>query len=195
MKHHLPKTIMVGLSLLLCLYLVMPIFQVVQDTRAEQSDATAAQVAPGDVDSQLAGMSDEQVRQAYSEKLKQDAAVQDQTGQSEDESSWVFITTKFYGAAQAVAAVLMRVGSFFTDEGPGHARWSIAVTKLSDGQGVPYLLATAAGDFSNTGRPADDIDHSRCPDPGGQQMTGSGIVPHGRGMPGIPPRSLVWHGV
>jgi small-conductance mechanosensitive channel len=137
---------MVGLSLLLCVYLVMPIFQVMlQDTRAAQSDASAAQAAPGDVDSQLAGMSDEQVRQAYSEKLKQDAAGQRQTDQVDEERSWVVISTKFYGAARAAAAVLARAGSFFTDKGPGHARWSIAVTKLSDGRGLPYLLATVAG--------------------------------------------------
>jgi small-conductance mechanosensitive channel len=138
---------MVGLSLLLCVYLVMPIFQLmVQDTRAAQSDQSPANLAPGEVDSRLAGMSDEQVRQAYSEKLKQDAADRSGSGQvSEEEKSWSDISARFYGAAQAAATVLKRVGSFFTDEGPETGRWSIAITKLTDGKGLPYLLATVAG--------------------------------------------------
>jgi small-conductance mechanosensitive channel len=147
MKRHLPKTFMIGLSLLLGVYLVMPIFQLmVQDTRAAQSDKPAAQMAPAEVDSRLAGMSDEQVRQAYSEKLKQDAAGREESGRgSHEESSWSDISGRFYGAAQAAAAVLKRVGSFFIDEGPGSGRWGIAITKLTDGQGLPYLLATVAG--------------------------------------------------
>jgi small-conductance mechanosensitive channel len=138
---------MIGLSLLLGVYLVMPIFQLmVQDTRAAQSEKSAEQMAPAEVDSRLAGMSDEQVRQAYGEKLKQDAAGRHESGQvSEEEKSWSDISARFYGAAQAVAAVLKRVGSFFTGEGPDSGRWSIAITKMTDGKGLPYLLATMAG--------------------------------------------------
>ena len=146
MKRYLPKTIMVGLSFLIGVFLVMPVFQLMaQDSRAAQPDKPAAPVAPAEVDSRLAGMSDEQVRQAYSEKLKQDASGQHQAGRSDEEASWVFISTKFYGGAQAVAAVLTRVASFFTDEGTGSGRWGIAITKLTDGRGLPYLLATVAG--------------------------------------------------
>ncbi len=138
---------MIGLSFLLGVYLVMPIFQLmVPDTRAAQSEKPAAQMAPAAVDSRLAGMSDEQVRQAYGEKLKQDAAGRNESGQaSEDERSWSSISSRFYGAARAAAAVLKRVGSFFTGEGEDTGRWSIAITKLTDGKGLPYLLATVAG--------------------------------------------------
>jgi hypothetical protein len=106
MKRHLPKTMMIGLSFLLGVYLVMPIFQLtVPDTRAAQSEKSAAQMAPAEVDSRLAGMSDEQVRQAYGEKLKQDAAGGNESGQaSEEEKSWSSVLRVFLPARARVPA-------------------------------------------------------------------------------------------
>jgi hypothetical protein len=74
MKLYRSKLILFSLSLMLGIYLLMPTFQVLaQDNPAAQSDQTAEPYVSAEVDSYLAGMSDEQVRQAYAQKLKQDA--------------------------------------------------------------------------------------------------------------------------
>ena len=125
----------------------MPAFQSrAQDTKPAQPDQRVEPKSPEEVDTHLAGMSDEQVRQAYKEKLNQDTASQRESGQMPaPENTWDVVSARFYGSAQAVAGVFQRLGSFFTEEGASTGRWSIALTKLTDGKGMPYLLATVAG--------------------------------------------------
>jgi small-conductance mechanosensitive channel len=125
----------------------MPTFQLMaQDTKPAQFDQQSEPMSAGEVDNHLAGMSDVQVRQAYKEKLKQEAARRRESGQaSASDDSWGIVSARFYGAAQAVKSVFQRIGSFFTKEGSDTGRWSIAITKLTDGKGMPYLLATVAG--------------------------------------------------
>jgi hypothetical protein len=74
MKRHNWKRLLFGSFLMLVLYLCMPTFQVLaQDNTSAQPDQTAEPTSSAEVDSYLAGMSDAQVRQAYAQKLKQDA--------------------------------------------------------------------------------------------------------------------------
>ena len=75
MKFYLSKIILFGLPLILGIYLLMPTFQLMaQDTRAAQPDMPAARMEPVAVDAHIAGMSDEQIRQAYKEILEQGTA-------------------------------------------------------------------------------------------------------------------------
>jgi hypothetical protein len=62
---------------MLGIYLLLPAFQVLaQDTRAAQPEQAAELSSVAQVDSHLAGMSDAQIRQAYAQKLNQDAQKQ-----------------------------------------------------------------------------------------------------------------------
>ncbi len=148
MRQYLSRIILFCLCLTLSLSLLMPSLQLMaQDTRSVQPVQQAEPISAEEVDKHLAGMSDEQVRQAYKDKLKQDAASRHESGQvlAGERRTWDAVSLKFYGAAQAVAGVFKRIGSFFTEEGADTGRWSIAITKLTDGKGMPYLLATVAG--------------------------------------------------
>ena len=72
MKHYRSKIVLFSLGLTLGIYLLMPAFQLMaQDTRAVQLDQKAEPVSPAEVDSDLSGMSDAQVGQAYAQKLQQ----------------------------------------------------------------------------------------------------------------------------
>ena len=147
MERRYLRQLFVGISLILAIHFLIPAFRVLaQDPTSGQFGSPAEQHAPEAVDAHVAGMTDDQVRQAYSERLKQDAAGQNESERvSHEYRSWTDISSRFYGAAQSAAVVLKRVGSFFTDEGQRSGRWSIAITKLTDGKGLSYLLATAAG--------------------------------------------------
>jgi len=132
---------MVGILLLL------PAVQVAaQDTRAAQPDRTVELSSPAQIDSQLAGMSDAQIRQAYAQKLKQDAQEQSVSSQASGKGrSANKVIDSFYGAARTVAAVLKRVGGIFSAEDRSAVQWSDVVSKLSNGKGTPYLFGTLAG--------------------------------------------------
>jgi small-conductance mechanosensitive channel len=147
MERRYRRQLILGISFMLAIYLFMPTSPVpAQDPKTDQSNSPTQQPAPAEVDAHVAAMTDAQVRQAYAQKLNQESAGKNESGRvSHEESSWSDISSKFYGAAQTAAVVLKRVASFFTDESPGSGRWSIAITKLTDGQGLPYLLATVAG--------------------------------------------------
>lgn len=71
MRSHRSKPILFSLSLVLGIYLLLPAFQVLaQDTRTAQIGQTAELSSSAQVDSHLAAMSDEQIRQAYAQKLE-----------------------------------------------------------------------------------------------------------------------------
>ncbi len=74
MKLYRPKLILFSISLVLAIYLLMPTLQVLaQDNPSSQLDQKAAPLSSAEVDSHLADMSNEQFRQAYAQKLIQDA--------------------------------------------------------------------------------------------------------------------------
>jgi small-conductance mechanosensitive channel len=91
-------------------------------------------------------MSDEQVRQAYAQKLKRDAEKQPGSTQTSQKGRPANkVVDSFYGGARAAGAVLKRVGSIFSAEDRSAVQWSDAVAKLSGGKGAPYLFGTLAG--------------------------------------------------
>ena len=118
MKIYRSKLNLFTLSLMLGIYLLMPTFQVLaQDNPSAQPDQTAEPTSSAEVDSYLAGMSDEQVRQAYAQKLKQDAEKQSGSTPASQKGRPVNkVIDRFYGAARAAGAVLKRVGSIFSGE-------------------------------------------------------------------------------
>ena len=141
------KLILFNLSLMLGIYLLLPTFQVLaQDTRAAQPDRTAELSSPAQVDSHLAGMSDAQIRQAYAQKLNQDAQKQSASTQASQKGRPVNkVADRFYGAARAAGAVLKRVGNIFSGEDRSAIQWGDVAAKLSAGKGAPYLFGTLAG--------------------------------------------------
>jgi small-conductance mechanosensitive channel len=99
-----------------------------------------------DVDGRLAGMSDQQVRQAYAQKLKQEAArpgSPDRTAAGR--GTMQIVSAKFYGAARAGGALLKRIVNIFTGESKDTLQWHDAVNRLSDGKGGLYLFWAALG--------------------------------------------------
>ena len=143
MKVYRLKLVLFILALVLSILLLMPTFQVLaQDNPAVQPDQTAELKSSAEVDSHLAGMSDEQVRQAYAQKLKQDAEKRSALAQaSEKGRPKGKVSESFYGAAKAAAAVLNRLGG----EERGDIQWGDVVAKLSGGKGVPHILGTILG--------------------------------------------------
>ena len=147
MKIYRSKLILFSLFLMLGIYLLMPTFQVLaQDNPSAQSDQTAEPTSSAEVDSYLAGMSDEQVRQAYAQKLKQDAGKRSaSTSTSEKGRPANKIVDSFYGAAKAAATALKRVGSIFSGEDRSAVQGADVIAKLSAGKGTPYLFGTILG--------------------------------------------------
>ncbi len=143
MTLHRSKLILFSLSIMLSIYLLLPTFQVLaQDTQSAQSEQTAETRSAAEIDRNLAGMSDEQVRQAYAQKLKQDAEKQsDSTPASQKGRPVNKVIDRFYGAARAAGAVLKRLGG----EDRSAVQWGDVVAKLSAGKGISYLFGTLAG--------------------------------------------------
>jgi small-conductance mechanosensitive channel len=147
MQHYPLKIALISLTLTLGLYLLMPALQLMaQDTGSAQPGRSSQPLSAEEVDNRLAGMSDEEVRQAYAQKLKQEAAKQSASNQNlEEGSTGNIVLDSFYKAARSASAVLKRVGGIFSGEQGSDIQWSTAVAKLSGGKGVPYLLGTLAG--------------------------------------------------
>jgi hypothetical protein len=145
MERRYGRQISFGISLVLAIYLCMPTFLVLaQDRKAGQSKSPGDFRAPEEVDSHVAGMSDEQVRQAYAQKLKQESSGKINSKQ-EGKGTWQGVSAKFYGAARGAAAVLRLTGSFFSEEQKDSGQWSDAIAKLTDGKGGFYLFLTMTG--------------------------------------------------
>ncbi|MGD8649910.1 MAG: mechanosensitive ion channel family protein [Desulfobacterales bacterium] len=143
MKAHRLKPVLFILCFMLSIFLLMPTFQVLaQQSPSAQPDQTAEPTSPAEVDSHLAGMSDEQVRQAYAQKLKQDAEKRSASEKGRPPNN---IVDSFYGAAKAAATVLKRVGSIFSGEDRTAVQGTDVIAKLSAGKGTPYLFGTIVG--------------------------------------------------
>ena len=69
--------------------------------------------SPEEIDSHVAGMTDEEVRQAYAQKLKAENATKiDSNRQGREEGTWIFVSTNFYEAARGVAAGIKKAAAF-----------------------------------------------------------------------------------
>ena len=116
MRRHCGKKGYFLIFLLLGIFLLVPTVQVAaQGAKTVESGLQSAALAPENVDSHIAGMSDVKVRQAYAQKLKQEAAAKT-TSKPEGKGILKGVNAKFYGAARGAAAVLNRAGSFFSGE-------------------------------------------------------------------------------
>ena len=142
MKAHRLKLVLFILFLMLSIFLLMPTFQLLaQQNPSKQPDQTVEPTSPAEIDSHLAGMSDEQVRQAYAQKLKQDAQKRSTLTQAAENGRSNKVFESFYGAAKATTAVLKHLGG-----GDGSdVQWGEVVAKLSAGKGVPYFFGTILG--------------------------------------------------
>jgi small-conductance mechanosensitive channel len=147
MRRRYWRQILLGILLMLATYLLMPTFLVqAQDPEKDQSNPQAEHLKPEEVDSHVAAMSEEQVRQAYAQKLKQENSGQTSSTQvSGGKGTWKGVSAKFYGAARGTATVLKRAGSIFSGKQKGSVQWSDAIAKLSDGKGALQLLRTLIG--------------------------------------------------
>ena len=147
MHRQLPTSILFSLFIMLDICLLIAPGQLrAQDTTPESSAAPAQIMSAEELDSRLAGMSDEQVRQAYAQKLKQEAA--GKTGSTEaagGSGSWQGVGASFFGSAQKASAVLKRIGDILSGERRDAGQWSDAVAKMSGGKGTAYLLGTVGG--------------------------------------------------
>jgi small-conductance mechanosensitive channel len=132
---------------MLGIILLMPSAQLrAQDTATASSAVPDKTMSPGEVDARIAGMSDEQVRQAYIRKLKQETAAQPGSDQArEEENTWVAVSETFYKAAGTAASILGHIRGVFAGERRDAGQWQAAVALLSDGKGAPYLLLTVLG--------------------------------------------------
>jgi small-conductance mechanosensitive channel len=147
MRRRYWRQILLGILLMLATYLLMPTFLVqAQDPEKDQSNPQAEHLKPEEVDSHVAAMSEEQVRQAYAQKLKQENSGQTSSTQvSGGKGTWKGVSAKFYRAARGTATVLKRAGSIFSGKQKGSVQWSDAIAKLSDGKGALQLLRTLIG--------------------------------------------------
>jgi small-conductance mechanosensitive channel len=117
-----------------------------QDAPPDSPKADIKSMSAGEVDARVAGMSDEQVRQAYTQKLKQETTAQPGSDPArEREETWVAISGTFYKAAGSAAAILGHLRGIFTGERKDDGQWQAAVALLSDGKGALYLLLTLFG--------------------------------------------------
>ena len=136
-----------GVAMMLAVCLLMPALPVsAQTQQAGQTGTQTEPLTPEAIDSHVAGMTDEQIRQAYAEKLKQDAGARTgATAQASGKGSWQDISAQFYSAARSAKAVLKRAGGLFSGETKSEGKWQDAVIKLTGGKGGGHLLLTLVG--------------------------------------------------
>ncbi len=145
MRQHNQKNIFPAISLLLVIYLCLPdLWALAQEAKAgpkaSQSNSSTAEA----VETQVANMTDEQVRQAYAQILKQ-ASTGKTSPEQEGKGTWQDISAQFYGAARGAAKVLGRIGSILSGQQTDPGDWRDAITKLTDGKGILHLILTLIG--------------------------------------------------
>jgi small-conductance mechanosensitive channel len=147
MKRHNWKQIVFGISLLLAIFIFMSTFPVLaQSPETDQSSLPAEPLTAEAVDADVAGMTDEQVRQAYAQKLKQEAAGKTASTQAAGgRGGWQGVSASFFGSAQKASTVLKRLGGILSGERRDTGQWSDAVARLSGGKGTLYMFATVVG--------------------------------------------------
>jgi small-conductance mechanosensitive channel len=145
------RQILFGISLMLAVYIFMSTIPVLaQNPQTGQSSLPAEPPAAEAIEVNVAGMTDEQVRQAYTQKLKQEStakiiSIPEAPVPVPDDGVWLFLTTNFYGAARSVAAGIKQAGTFFSGEKKNPGQWRDAVFKLTDGKGGFHFFLTLIG--------------------------------------------------
>ncbi|MDB4442144.1 mechanosensitive ion channel [bacterium] len=100
-------------------------------------------MTPEKVDAYMAGMSDEQARQALADKLKQEAATDSSPGDTGDiERGDDSAGHRFHDLTLGASLVLDQIASFFSNEQEGAVKWDAVVNRLSGSQGIGHLLLT-----------------------------------------------------
>ena len=147
MSTHQTKLVTICIAFFLGLTLLVPAGQAgAQESTTETSSGSAKPMTAEEVDARVAEMSDEQVRKAYAQNLKQEAARPESPEQSATgRGTMQIVSAKFYGAAQIGGALLKRIGNIFTGESKDTLQWHDAVDRLSGGKGGLYLFWTALG--------------------------------------------------
>jgi len=147
MRRYYGKPFVCLTSLMLAVFIFMPTFaEMAQSQGTDQTGAEAGSLAQEEVDAHVAGMTDEQIRQAYALKLKEESASRaTATAQAGGKGTWQDVSAQFYGAARVAKAILKRAGGFFSGEQENTGQWNEAVVKLTDGKGGMHLLMTVAG--------------------------------------------------
>jgi moderate conductance mechanosensitive channel len=100
-------------------------------------------LSPEEVDTYLAGLSDEQARQVLSLKLKEAAAKNTASaaagGSADGEEA---AATLFYDVALGASLVMDQIGSFFSDDKSKSLKWDRILNRLSGGKGIGRLMLT-----------------------------------------------------
>jgi hypothetical protein len=145
------RQILFGISLMLAVYIFMSTIPVLaQNPQTGQSSLPAEPPAAEAIEVNVSGMTDDQVRQAYTQKLKQESTAKiismpEAPVPVPDDGVWLFLTTNFYGAARSVAAGIKQAGTFFSGEKKNPGQWRDAVFKLTDGKGGFHFFLTLIG--------------------------------------------------
>ena len=100
-------------------------------------------LSPQEIDAYLTGLSDDQVRQVLSRKLKANAP-QGRAPAAEEypNHSWMPIEAAFKRMEEAASSALDRMGSVFKGEQTAASEWPAVVNRLSDGKGGSHLMLT-----------------------------------------------------
>jgi moderate conductance mechanosensitive channel len=100
-------------------------------------------LTPEEVEKQLATMSDEQVRRALAEKLRQEAAASSQTAKAgEGLGREVALGPLFFQAEQALSALSQRLRAIMSGAETETGNWRMVLFRLSGGQGIKQLGKT-----------------------------------------------------
>ena len=138
------RQLIVSISLVLVIYLfiwAMPVSAQSQNT--DQTGKPAEHLTPEEIDAHVAGMSDEQVRQAYVQKLKQASGAKvNSSPEARDDGAWAIVSGSFYSGARAVAAGMKHTGDFLYGKREGSGQWREAVARLTAGKGGLHLFMT-----------------------------------------------------
>jgi small-conductance mechanosensitive channel len=147
MKRDYWRQLGLGILPLLAILILLPIFPAMAQSPKVGQTLLPAEPPPAEAaDVQVAGMTDEQVRQAYAQTLKQAAAEKAASTQAAGgRSGWQGVSASFFEAAQKASTVLKRLGGFLSGEHRDGGQWSDAMAKLSGGQGALYMFATVVG--------------------------------------------------
>ncbi len=113
-------------------------------SQSAQTNAAATEaLKPAQVDGFMAKLSDAQARSLLAEKLKEEA--KDRQSQQEVHALGIpVLADLFYSQEQALNGLLGQVDSLFSGAEDTPALWTATWERLTEGQGVPYLLAALA---------------------------------------------------
>ena len=147
MSRHQTKIATICFAVLLGLSLLIPAGQVdAQQSATQTSSGSAKPMTADEVDARVAEMSDEQLRQAYAQTLKQEAAKPEiQDPSAAGRGTMQIVAAKFYEAARVGGSLLKRISNIFSGESQNTLQWHDAVNRLSEGKGGLYLFWAVLG--------------------------------------------------